>query len=500
MFRPLTAAALFITSAVALVAAKPSAAKDEALMREAQVSLARATDYLTSISAEGGYLWVYSADLAQRAGEKEATKTQVWVQPPGTPTVGGTFLRAYSATGDKCFLEAARRAALALARGQLESGGWDYLIEFDPAQRAEYLYHADVLAGSAEKAGKRHNVTTFDDNNTQSALRFLLAFVDAAKAAPDEKVDAQIQQALDYGLKKLLEAQYPVGAWPQRWNGTAHDVATHPVAPASIDRDYPRTQPKTGYYGHYTLNDDCHRDALLTVYDAYLRTRRPEFLAALKRGIQFLVLAQLPEPQTAWAQQYDAGMHPAWARAFEPPSVCSAESAHAMRLLVDLYLETGDESCLKPIPAAIAWLKRSQLSPGRWARLYELETNRPIYGDRDGEIHYTEAEISSERQHGYGWEGDFGITEAIDYAEAVMAAGRDAWRSNHKSKLLEWEGQRAPKKVKPEEVRAVLASQDAQGRWLSPTSGYSHLQGSKQWVKMAIFIQRMNTLCDYLQM
>jgi hypothetical protein len=105
-------------------------------------------------------------------------------------------------------------------------------------------------------------------------------------------------------------------------------------------------------------------------------------------------------------------MEPSWARAFEPPAVCSAESADAMRMLVDLFLETGEGKFLEPIPAFIGWLKRSQIASNRWARYYEIETNKPIYGDRDGKIHYTLAEISAERQRGYAWEGSLGVIKS----------------------------------------------------------------------------------------
>ena len=39
-----------------------------------------------------------------------------------------------------------------------------------------------------------------------------------------------------------------------------------------------------------------------------------------ERAGDFILAAQMPEPQPAWAQQYDAAMHPAWARKFEPAS------------------------------------------------------------------------------------------------------------------------------------------------------------------------------------
>ena len=52
----------------------------------------------------------------------------------------------------------------------------------------------------------------------------------------------------------------------------------------------------------------------------------------------------------AWAQQYNPQLQPDWARAFEPPCVVSNEAGGAMRLLIDLYLETGDQKYLEPLP------------------------------------------------------------------------------------------------------------------------------------------------------
>ena len=61
-------------------------------------------------------------DLKQRRGEGVATATEIWVQPPGTPTVGTAFVRAWEATGDPLFLDAAVECAVALLHGQLASG------------------------------------------------------------------------------------------------------------------------------------------------------------------------------------------------------------------------------------------------------------------------------------------------------------------------------------------------------------------------------------------
>ena len=52
-------------------------------------------------------------------------------------------------------------------------------------------------------------------------------------------------------------------------------------------------------------------------------------MQAAERAGGFSLLAQMPEPQPAWAQQYDARMQPAWARKFEPPAISSSRATTA---------------------------------------------------------------------------------------------------------------------------------------------------------------------------
>lgn len=485
--RPLLALA-FIAGFSVLSAAD----KADTLPEQTQQALLRAGHAMRSIATEGGYLWRYSRDLSVRFGEEKATETQIWVQPPGTPAVGQAFLRAYAVTGDEFWLGAARDAALALVRGQLESGGWDYLVEFDPAKRPLWRYR-DASSSEARPQATRQaprNTSTYDDNNTQSAIRFFLAFLDAAKKSPSPD-DARIREAADYGLKKLLEAQYPNGAWPQRWDGEPHDPAKYPVKPASIPTDYPREQPHESYYGHYTFNDNAHRDLLLTLVDAWHRTGDETYRDAARRAADYLILSQLPEPQPLWAQQYDANLQPAWARAFEPPAITTSESAGVIRLLVDMYLEFGDEKYLEPIPRAIKWLREHELSPGRWARLYELLTNRPIYGDRDKKIHYTLDEISEERRRGYSWEGEYGVAEAIAYYENVVAAGRDRWLAEHKQSRAE--------RTSEADVRALIDALDGDGFWVGERRSRIAPAESGRWIDCGTFIRNVYRLCSYLE-
>src|SRR5262245_14378335 len=185
--------------------------------------LAKATTFFhQKVASHGGYVYAYSGDLTLREGEGVAAPDVIWVQPLGTPTVGNAFLDAYGAAKDEKHLKAANDAALALVRGQLQSGGWFYHIEFDQAKRDANAYRFDdqlqqrkdvVTADDRNAPGgwdvwKRRkykgNLTTLDDDTTQAALRFLMR-MDKVLEFKDER----IHEAVNYGLASLLNAQYP---------------------------------------------------------------------------------------------------------------------------------------------------------------------------------------------------------------------------------------------------------------------------------------------------
>ncbi len=460
---PLPATLALLLPAIAL-----SAETGDALDREARDTLRRATTYFQSISARGGYLWWYSEDLKERAGENRATETQIWVQSPGTPAVGQALLRAYEVTRETRYLEAAQRAAEALAWGQLESGGWTYLIDFDPASQRSYR-RAEKGQLTTNQVAKRRNVTTFDDDTTQLALRFLMKFVAVNTNASDE-----IRSALDYGLQGLLRAQYPNGAWPQGSDGRPHDPSLHPPKPGRLPGSWSRTPDVKEYWRQYTFNDNVMRDCITTALDAHRQFGKPEYLAAAKRAGDFILLAQLPAPQRAWAQQYNFNMEPAWARRFEPPSVCSGESAGLLRILLNLHAATGDKKYLEPLPSAIDWLKRSQIAPERWARFYELESNKPLYFTKDYRLVYTDGDLPTH----YGFQGEFNIPGTIKQCETVLTDGeqRKSERSPSSRSSLE------------PAVRKAIGALDAKGRWINNGR-----------VESRAFIANVNTLCDYIE-
>ena len=85
---------------------------------------------MNKVSYNGGFVWNYLPDMSRSWGEMEAKRTMVWIQPPGTPSVGHLLLDAYHATGDEYYYEAAKKVANTLIWGQLECGGWNYVVRF----------------------------------------------------------------------------------------------------------------------------------------------------------------------------------------------------------------------------------------------------------------------------------------------------------------------------------------------------------------------------------
>jgi PelA/Pel-15E family pectate lyase len=444
MMRRSTTAAFF--AFVIGVVALPAWSQE--LRPQAEAALRKAVDYFrTQVSVEGGYLWSYSEDLSRRAGERQATATMAWVQPPGTPSVGMAYLSAYQATGDGYLLDAARETAHALVKGQLNSGGWDYHIEFDPRLRRDYPYRAD---GSAQT---RRNTTTLDDNTTQSAL-LLLMRVDQAL----EFKDAAIHEAAEYALDSLLKAQYPNGAWPQRFDQPP-EHEKFPVRKASFNEAWSRTWPGDDYRGYYTLNDNSLADMIDTLLAAARIYNEPKYRAAALKGADFLLLAQLPEPQPAWAQQYDAHMQPAWARKFEPAAITGGESQTALRLLLRLYRETGETRYLQAVPPALAYLRRSVLPDGRLARFYEQQTNKPLYFTKDYQLTYRDDDLPTH----YG----FKVSSRLD----SIAAEYERLRKLDPAELKQPQTPSRPSRPRPSgsltsQAKAAIASLDAQGRWL----------------------------------
>lgn len=84
----------------------------------------RSTRYIVEkVSTNGGYVWYYLPDFSRRWGEMEAYKTMIWLQNPGTVSIGNLFLEAYQATGNEYYYQAAEKVGSALIWGQCSGGG-----------------------------------------------------------------------------------------------------------------------------------------------------------------------------------------------------------------------------------------------------------------------------------------------------------------------------------------------------------------------------------------
>jgi hypothetical protein len=145
--------------------------------------------------------------------------------------------------------------------------------------------------------------------------------------------------------------------------------------------------------------------------------------------------------------------------------------------------------------AAIAWFKRSAIAPNKWARYYELKTNKQLFGDRNGKIYYRLEDISKERQKHYSWSGEYGVRKVIAFYEKLKSEGREAILKKRQAKTKK---SSSAKSLEPR-VRAVIAALDAQGRWV--TQG--HIK-HRNWefddrVETEVFIKNVRTLCDYLK-
>jgi hypothetical protein len=377
-------------------------------------AMKKATLFMRSqASFAGGYAWSWPTDFSTAKGEDRDSPSLVMIQPPGTPSVGLAMLEAYRVTGDKLYLQGAKEAAQCLLWCQLASGGWTADFDFHSDQARRTHFRRDLDAGDTERGG-RSSLTTLDDDKTQSALLFLLELAHS----PDGKTDAELNRALDFGLDSLLAAQAGNGAWPQRFSGPAE--AKQPTVKASIPKDWPRKWPNVDYTSYYTLNDGNLLRAVQLLRRAYELSRQERYLAAIRRVGSFLIAAQLPAPQAAWAQQYNEPMQPVWARKFEPPAVSSVESIGALYTLVEIWLATGDESFLKPVAPALDWLQRSKLPEGTWARFYELESNKPLYCKKDSyELTYEDKDLPTH----YGFKADDSAAKKLAELQEFIALG-----------------------------------------------------------------------------
>jgi len=435
--------------------------------------------YSTQVASHGGYVYRYSADLQKREGEGKVGPDTVWVQPPGTPAVGLAYLEAYERTQFPELLEAAVAAGECLVQGQLRSGGWQDHIDFSEPERARLAYRVDPPRRRAR------NYTSFDDDKTQSALRFLMKLDQALKFQ-----NARIHEASAFARRSILQAQFPNGAWAQVYDSfpPADPRTPHP---ASYPEEWPRKYPGGDYWLHYTLNDNAMADTIETLLLAARIYDDSDCRKAALKGGDFLRLAQMPDPQPAWAQQYNFEMHPVWARKFEPPAISGSESQGVLQILLDLYVETGDESYLKPVDPALAYLNASRLPDGQLARFYELRTNKPLYMTRTYELTYDDKDLPTH----YG----FKVSSRLDTLARQYSMLRGLSPEELKQRR---EARYQLRRGRPTErdVESVIAQMDDRGAWVESGRLRYHGGGdpTREVIESTTLIKNLTLLSQYL--
>ena len=366
------AATFTAASAPALAKSVLQAAPDRAAVIAA---MKRATRFMTDEAAvEGGYVWNVLPDFSRRWGELEASPTMIWVQPPGTATVGHLYLDAYHATGDEQFYEAAKSATDALVRGQHPAGGWNYVIDTAGEEALKRWYATyGKNAWRMEEFHRYYGNATFDDAGTAEASQLLLRIY-------LEKRERKYRAPLDKAIQFVLDAQYANGGWPQRYpfvqNGGVHGHAD--------------------YTPYITFNDDVageNLEFLLYAWHGLAVNGRGDarLLDAIHRGMDIYVKTQQPMPQPAWGlQHFPDTLKPAGARTIEPQAFATHTTGANIKSMLGFYRLTGDRKYLARLPEALDWLDQVKtpqnlIAPGRTHPTFILEgSNTPVYIHRRG--------------------------------------------------------------------------------------------------------------------
>ncbi|MDO3387606.1 pectate lyase [Gilvimarinus sp. SDUM040013] len=275
---------------------------------------------------------------------------------------------------------------------QTPSGGWSKRTDMSFAPRRP-----------GQAFGVEQNyIPTFDNGATTTQV-WLLAKAHQATGNPS------YANAIERAVQLMTLAQYPNGGWPQ---------------------NFPLTG---GYHDYITYNDDVTVKLLQVLNSA--RQQQPPFdfiddkLAAraeqsFQRGLSSVLATQIKVGDTAtlWgAQHHHKTLEPINARKFEPIALATAESADLVEFL--MTLDNPNADIKQAIVAAHNWFAANKIygyqwgkqtsrhnaltpAPGAgplWGRFCEIGTNRPVFGDRDGSVHYEVSEISTERRDGYAW-------------------------------------------------------------------------------------------------
>lgn len=345
-------------------------AQKRALIEDVKKAMLDATKYMVeNVSTNGGYVGTYLPDFSRRWGELEFYKTQIQVQSDGVVSMGNIFLDAYEATHDEYYYQASEKAVSALIWGQLPCGGWNYMIDFGGDRSLKNWYNTiGKNAWGFEEFNHYYGNATFDDVTSSDAAKFLLRIY-------LKKLDITFKPALDKAINFVLESQYPLGGWPQRY---------------PLKYDFPHGF-EDDYTSFYTFNDDVIWGNIDFLIQCYVTLGEQRLLDPIQRGMNFYLITQQGNPQGGWGQQYNMDIEPAHARSYEPPAFLPSFTYDHAMLLLRFYQYTGDRKFMARIPDAIEWLENTRLplnetGNGRYTHptFIERGTNKAIYAHRSG--------------------------------------------------------------------------------------------------------------------
>jgi PelA/Pel-15E family pectate lyase len=340
--------------------------------RDIAAAMKRATTFMRErCASHGGYVWAYAADFSQRWGEMEAYPSMIWIQPPGTATVGHLYLDCYHATGDEYYYDAAAEVALSLIGAQHPSGGWNYLYDFAGEESVRRWY--DTIGKNGWRLEEFHHYygnATFDDAGTSEASQFLLRIT-------LEKNDPRFAAALEKAIRFILDSQYDNGGWPQRF---------------PFVEDAPALHGRPDYTRYITFNDDVAGENIKFLLMVWQSMNDQRAIDAIDKAMGIFAATQQPAPQAGWGLQHTVDtLAPVGARSYEPDALVTHTTAGNISLMLDFYEWTGDSQYIARIPEAFAWLDSVRLSgddikmPGReFPTFIEIGSNRALINHRRG--------------------------------------------------------------------------------------------------------------------
>ena len=195
----------------------------------------RATTFMVEkVAYKGGYVWSYLPDMTRRWGEMEATPTMIWIQPPGTPSMGHLFLDAYHATGDEYYYRAAEQVASRadVRRSIRRAAGTTSPIS--PARRR--CGSGTTPSARTPGGSKSFSTTTATPPSTMPAPRNRRS---SSCVCTSRRRIRNTRCRSTRRSSSSLDSQYPIGLWPQRFpQGAAASACTG-------CRTTPATRPST---------------------------------------------------------------------------------------------------------------------------------------------------------------------------------------------------------------------------------------------------------------